>query len=61
MMFSERYDDEILATAYRVSTRILGGESFLKIAESLRLIGWYPAEVGKILYKAKIMAYRGNG
>lgn len=56
MLFPERYDSEILTTAYRISNRIRDGESYRKIAVSLYLSGWYPNEVSKILYKAKLIA-----
>lgn len=59
VLFPERYDDEIAATAYRVSTRMLGGESINRIAYSLFQTGWYSHEVTKILCIAKAIALKG--
>lgn len=59
VLFTERYDDEIAATAYRVSTRMLGGESVNRIAYSLFQNGWYSHEVTKILCIAKAIVFKG--
>ena len=57
--FVDRYNSEINAAAFRVSTRMLGGESIGAIARSLYLIGWYPPEVNKILFIAKTICLKG--
>ncbi len=58
MMFSERYDDEIAASAYRASTRLLGGESIVSVIDSLFRLGWYSHEVTRIIILAKTICNR---
>lgn len=58
--FSRQYDDEITAAAFRVSTRMLGGEDIGEIAKSLYRIGWYTQEVNRILFLAKAMIAKGR-
>ena len=59
MLFPEKYKSEIIASAYRVSTRLLGGEDVGNIVQSLYNTGWYYDEVNKIMLVARLIAKRG--
>lgn len=57
-LFEDRYNSEIAASAYRVSTRMLGGEKLMSIIDSLFRLGWYSHEVTQIIILAKTICNR---
>lgn len=57
-LFDKRYNDEIAASAYRASTRLLGGESIVSVIDSLFRLGWYSHEVTRIIVLAKAICSR---